>query len=326
MDIRLGIVKEFAHTHASYIGACRDLGVPYKVLDLSGPDWIDIVRGCGCDAFLVSPSCELSVWKQMYDERLRVMAEDLGKTIYPTYKELWFYESKRRMCYWLQAHDMPHPKTWVFYNCDEAMEFARTRELPIVFKSDFGSAASGVRVFRSRGSLMRWIKRCFRKGTTRRDEDPRDRSWGSVLLQEYLSDAREWRVIRLGDSYLGYEKLKKGDFHSGSHAWRYGRPSGELLEFARSVTDRGPFTSMAVDVFIPAEGRYLVNELQAVFGVFGSEPQCMVDGKAGRMRWDSETSSWQFQEGAFAGNKCHNLRVQTLLQQMNRAGKRVSPL
>ena len=124
VDIRLGIVKEFAHTHASYIGACRDLGVPYKVLDLSGPDWIDIVRGCGCDAFLVSPSCELSVWKQMYDERLRVMAEDLGKTIYPTYKELWFYESKRRMCYWLQAHDMPHPRTWVFYNCDEAMEFA----------------------------------------------------------------------------------------------------------------------------------------------------------------------------------------------------------
>jgi hypothetical protein len=324
VDVRLGIVREFAHAHKDYVSACRDMGVPYKILDLSGPDWIEVVRNCNCDAFLVRPSCELSVWKQMYDERLRVMVEDLGKIIYPTYDELWFYESKRRMCYWLQAHEIPHPDTWVFYDCDEAMEFARSTTLPIVFKTDFGSAASGVRIFRSRLRLMRWIKRCFRKGTIRKDEDPRDRSWGSVLLQEYLPDAREYRVSRLGDAYFGYEKLKKGDFHSGSHAWRYGRLSAELLDFARYVTDKGSFTSMALDVFITSSGRCLANELQSVFGVLAA--QCVVDGKAGRMRWDSETSSWQFQEGPFADNKCCNLRVKTLLQQLNQAGKLVSSL
>ena len=83
------------------MAACRDLRVAYRILDMdiSGPDWIETVQNSGCDAFLVWPSVQLSVWEQMYDERLRIIVEDLGKIIYPEYKEIWFYESKRRMHY-----------------------------------------------------------------------------------------------------------------------------------------------------------------------------------------------------------------------------------
>jgi len=326
VDVRLGIIKEFAHNHKGYVGACREMGVPYKILDISGPDWIEIVQECSCNAFLVHPSCELSVWKQMYDERLRVMVEDMGKIIYPTYDELWFYESKRRMCYWLQAHGIPHPQTWIFYNYDDAMEFARNTDLPIVFKSDFGSAAAGVKVFRSRSRLTRWVKHCFGKGIIRKDEDPRDRQWDSVLFQEYLPDVAEWRIIRIGESYFGYEKLKRGDFHSGSHLQRYARPSSELLSFVKDVTDKGQFTSMDVDVFVTLNGRYLVNELQTIYGHFGSsEPQCMIDGKEGRMIWDTGSESWQFEEGSFTQNYSCNLRVNTLLRLLQKQGLLTTP-
>jgi hypothetical protein len=44
------------------------------------------------------------------------------------------------------------------------------------------------------------------------------------------------------------------------------------------------------------------------------------------MRWDSKTISWQFQEGSFADNKCCNLRVKILLQQLTEAAKLVSSL
>ena len=314
VHVRLGIVKEFAHAHKDYVGACRDMGVPYKILDLSGPDWIEVVRNCDCDAFLVRPSCELSIWKQMYDERLRVMVEDLGKIIYPTYNELWFYESKRRMCYWLQAHEIPHPKTWIFYNCDDAMEFARNIKLPIVFKTDFGSAASGVRIFRSRTQLMRSIKRCFRIGVVRKDEDPRDHSWGSVLLQEYLPDAKEWRVIRLGDSYFGHQKLRKGDFHSGSGLAAWENPSQELLDLVRAITDKGGFRSMCLDIFQQGK-RYFVNELQTYFGWLRPY-QMVVDGKAGRYLYDRSAQKWLFEEGVYCQNGGCNLRVASLLAQM----------
>lgn len=317
VDVRLGIIKEFAHAHKNYLGACRDLGVPYKILDISGPNWIKVVRNSGCDAFLVRPSCELSVWKRMYDERLRVMVEDMGKIIYPSYKELWFYESKRRMCYWLQAHNIPHPQTWIFYNCDNAMEFAQNTELPIVFKTDFGSAASGVRIFRSRLRLTRWIKRCFRKGTIRKDEDSRDRQWGSVLLQEYLPDAKEWRIAVIGASYFGYEKLKQGDYHSGSLLRAYSRPRDELLALAKRIMDDGRFTSMALDIFETKDGQYLVNELQTMFGMSRQE-MCVVDGKAGRMFFQSESFAWVFESGDFCRNHLCNLRVQILLAMMKK--------
>jgi hypothetical protein len=319
VDVLLGIVKEFTYKHRFYVAACRDLGVPYKILDLSKPNWIEVVQKSNCDAFLIRPSCELSVWKQMYDERLKVMVKDLGKIIYPAYEEIWFYESKRRMSYWLQAHDIPHPHTWIFYDLVNALDFAKKTELPIVLKSDFGSASSGVRIFHSRSSLIRWIKQIFRKGVICKNEDPRDRQWGVVLFQEYLPDVREWRMVRLGASYFGYEKLKRGEYHSGSLLRAYSRPSDDLLFFAKRVMDEGGFTSMAMDVFESKDGRYLVNELQSMFGM--SRPDmCVVDGKAGRMVFRPNSNLWVFESGDFCRNHLCNLRVQTLLTLLGKGG------
>ena len=321
----VGIVREFCNMHLPYVAACRDLGVSYKVVDISGPDWLEAVEQSGCDAFLVRPSTLTSVWKQMYDERLRVITVDLGKPVFPSCDSTWLYESKRRMHYWLKAHGVPHPKTWIFYDLKQALDFAEQAVLPIVYKSDFGSGASGVRIFRDRRALRRHVKRCFSKGYRAYTRCAGDGEWGSIFLQEYLQNAREWRMIRLGDSYFGFEKLKRGDFHSGSHASRFVRPSAQLLDFVRSITDKAPFTSMAVDSFVTSDGRLLANELQALFGVLDpSEPQCVVDEKAGRMRWDDKTGSWQFQEGSFCDNSCCNLRVEILLQQLDRAARRVT--
>jgi len=318
----LGILKEFCDFHLPYVAACRDLGVSYKVVDISGPDWLAQVEQSGCDAFLARPSGLTSVWKRLYDERLRVIALDLGKVVFPDYEGLWLYESKKRMHYWLQAHGVPHPQTWVFHDLKQTLGFVEQAALPIVYKSDFGSGASGVRVLRDRRALRRHVKRCFSKGFRAYTRCVSDREWGSVLLQEYLPDAQEWRMIRLGDSYFGYEKLKRGDFHSGSHAWHYERPSAELLDFARYVTNTGCFTSMAVDVLVACDGRLLVNELQALFGVDDpSEPQRVVDGKPGRMIWDETADSWRFEEGSFCDNSCCNLRVEALLHQLDQTGK-----
>jgi hypothetical protein len=194
--ITLGILKEFRNKHRFYVAACTDLGVPYQVVDISGPDWTTVVRDTACAGFLVHPSAKLSIWKQMYDERLRVMVQDFGKIIYPSYEEIWLYESKRRTCYWLEANEVPHPATRVFYSREAAWALGRTVELPVVAKSDFGSAASGVKIFRRRLPLLWFLRKCFGKGFVPHRADRRDRQWGSILLQEYLPDAIEWRAKR----------------------------------------------------------------------------------------------------------------------------------
>ena len=321
VDGRLGILTEITHSHKNYIGACRDLGVPYRLLDISAPDWVRVIRESDCAGFLVHPPSHLTIWKQMFDERLKVMVGDLGKTIYPSYNELWLYESKRRMAYWLEANDVPHPRTRVFYDLEEALESCRTVDLPIVVKSDLGSGASGVRIFRDRSPLRRFVARCFRTGIVRRDGDPRDRQWGSVLLQEYVPDAREWRVIRLGDSFFAHQKLKMGDFHSGSGLVEWCDPPRRLLDFARETTDKGGFTSMNLDTFETPDGRYFVSELQSVFGSY-LPYQMRVNDTPGRYLYDASRREWVFERGEFNKNGSCNLRVETLLRML---GKRLSP-
>jgi hypothetical protein len=319
IDVCLGIIKVCTRVDSRYIGACRALNIPYKVLDISGPDWMEVIEHSGCHAFLVRPSGELGAWNQMFDERLRIVSNELGKTIFPSYDEMWFCENKRRMHYWLGANDIPHPRTWVYYDRHEAMAFADATPLPIVLKADLGSGVQGIQMFQERGKLIRWVNRFFRKRLANRGGDVRDRQWGSVMFQAYLPSLTEWRMIRIGKSYMGYQKVKRADSANRTKQFNAVCPPEALLEFVRDVTGRGGFKSMTVDVFETAEGRYLVNELQTTFDLHVEDGLSMKEGKPGRFLFDDATRTWCFEEGLFCQNELCNLRVMTLLEQLDSA-------
>jgi hypothetical protein len=312
VDIRLGIIRSYNFWHQYYMAACREMGVPYCTINLEATDWLDQVRSSQCDAFLVWPSAFLSVWKQMYDERLAILAGHLGKLVYPDTTAMWIYESKRRMHYWLAAQGFAHPETWIFYSRDDALAFAMRAELPLVSKTDLGSMAAGVVIIRDRSQLRRLVRQAFGAGILRRGSDRRDREWGNVLFQRFIAHAVEWRIIRIGDSYFGYEKVRVGDFHSGSACWIYERPPDRLLDLTRELTDRGGFTSMSVDILVDQNGNAYINELQGVFGML-NDYACKVDGRTGRMLWDDHHGNWRFEEGDFCRNRMCNLRIQVVL-------------
>jgi hypothetical protein len=313
---RIGIIKEMWHKHWPYIEACREMKVAYRIIDLSRADWIDRILDSGCHAFLAWPSVQLSIWKQMFDERLRILVGDMKRIICPTIDEIWLYESKRRTAYWLEVNGIPHSRTWVFYCQDDAIEFARAADLPLAFKPDRGSGATGVRIFRSRKRLLRHIRRYFRVGELRPRDDWRDRQWGSVLLQEYVDAVAEWRVIRIGKSYFANQKGRVGEFFSGSHLDIFANPPFKLLDLVRSLTDRFHFSSMSFDIFETSDGQYLINEIHPVFGRMQTTYEMEVDGKPGRYVWDSETQQWCFEEGIFTENFCCNLRVRMVLDHL----------
>jgi hypothetical protein len=309
----LGIIKDHFHYHKHYIRACREMGFSYRVLDVATSDWIEGFQDSDCDAFLVWPSTGLSVWKDMFDDRLRVLQREMDQIVYPQLEETWLYDSKLRQHYWVKANDVPHPRTWVFYDRQKALAFAEKTALPIVFKTNSGASASGVFILRSRSKLVGMIRRAFTRGVTPRRHNPRDRQWHCVLLQEYLRDVTEWRLVRIGDSYFGHTKGRNGNFHSGSGVVEWNVPERRHLEFLKSVTDKGSFTSMDVDAFEVAGGRLLVNELQTVFGAGFSVHQLEVHGKPGRFTYREDLDEWLFEEGDFARNACANARVDYLV-------------
>lgn len=311
---RFGIVRNSSCYHSHWVGACLEESVPFVVLDLKQEGWLEAVRNAECDALLFWPDGFLTIWADMLKERVELLHRELGLPVFPTLPEVWLYEDKRRLAYWLRLKDVAHPPTRVFYDEEEALGYCASCVLPIVFKSSFGASSTGVRIFRDRASLRRFVTRVFRRGFVPNGVDLRDKQWGSVILQEFIPEAKEWRVVRIGDSFLCRLKERRGDFHSGSGLVGWARPRQEVLELAERVTDLGRFRSMGVDILEDADGHLFVNELQTVFG--GIRESNLDRGAEYRGKWfrDSGTGPWRFEAGDFYRNACANERLRYLLR------------
>jgi glutathione synthase/RimK-type ligase-like ATP-grasp enzyme len=316
---RMGIVKDFAEWHRHYAAACLEMGISYRVLDVYAENWQELIRTSGCDALLVWPPAAMTVHKQMLDERLKVAVEVMNQVLFPSYDELWMWGSKRRMCYWLTAHGISTPRTWVFYSPDHAMRFAETSPLPIVVKTDHGDSAKGVWIVRTRREARNHVRRAFFRGYRFPGSHHRDVQWGNIIFQQYIETGIEWRLIRVGNSFFGYHKKKIGDFASGFGQAIYGEVPQSMLHLIRKVTDQHKFYSMSMDVLTGSDGCLYVTEMQSLFGDPVSQRKLIIDGKAGRYVYCSEQAEWKFEEGVFDQNHCCNLRVAHIIQQLEKS-------
>lgn len=311
---RVGIIRDLFWNHTSYIAACRDLKVAYRVLDIFRSDWVDQFRNSGCTAFVAWPSESIPEWKRLYDERLRFLTEHLAAPLYPSFDALWLYGSKQRQRDWLDIRGFPHAASGVFYRLEEALAFIDSATMPLVAKLDIGAAANGVWIARTPREARALARRAFDRGLVGERSDARSRQWRHILFQEYLPGIREWRMIRIGESYLGHEKGKADQFHSGSGVVGWFAPPRQALELLHALTEAGGFRSMAMDVFETPDGRFLVNELQTVFGARDTA-QMYINGVPGRYR--RLNGKFFFEEGRFCVNACCNLRIEDLMKMMS---------
>lgn len=308
----IGILRNRAQYHVQYVAACQELGLPFRVIDLFASDWLSAVRSSGCNVFFTWPDATQRPMATLFKDRCDLL-EAMGIVVVPSRLERWLYEDKYRQRDWLMANGIAHPRTWIFTDRKSATDFAGNCDLPIVYKTSFGGAATGVSIIRSRSELLACISRAFGKGHITAGHDRRDRDWGRIFLQEYHTVMREWRMVRIGDSYFGHPKGRAGDFHSGSGRVQWDIPNNRLLDLLHEVTEVGKFRSMDVDIFETDQGHYLVNELQTVFGASTSIDQMRADGEPGRMV-RSEAGGWQFEAGDYARNACANARIEDYLQ------------
>jgi glutathione synthase/RimK-type ligase-like ATP-grasp enzyme len=313
---RLGILKDYAHWHRHYMAACLEMGISYRVVDIYADNWQELIQDSGCDAFVVWPPATMTVHKQMLDERLKVIIEVMGRHVFPTYEELWMWESKRRMGYWLTAHNISTPRTWIFYDPDRALQFADSSSLPIVVKTDHGDSAKGVWIVRTRRAARKHVRRAFFHGYRFPGSHHCDIQWGNIVFQQYIENPVEWRLIRVGDSFFGYHKRQVGDFASGFGQAIYGEVPEVLLDLIRGITDQHGFYSMSMDVLAGADGSFYVTEMQSLFGDPVSQRKLIIDGKSGRYVYCPEKGQWQFEEGIFDQNHCCNLRVAHVIKEL----------
>lgn len=341
--------NETKDDHLPWVRACDNYldRVECVEVDLMRSDWLERIREVNPDALLVKPGGINENFKRVYDERVYILERVLGYRVFPSAEEVFIYENKRFLASWLEANKIPHPVTKIFYKQDEAISFINHVPFPFVAKTNIGASGSGVKILKTAQEAKDYVKDTFSgKGAAQRMGPnlekggllkrgfyyilhPRkiakklavynfrrqSKQTGFVIFQEFIEHEFEWRVVRIGDSFFAHKKLKMGEKASGTLLKNYDNPPLTLFDFVKEITDRFGLYSQAIDIFESQEGKYLVNEMQCIFGQ--SDPyQMLVDGEPGR--YIHKDNQWVFEEGDFARNACYNLRLEHLIDTLRR--------
>lgn len=348
--LKLAILEnEDGKCHLLWVKACEEMRqlVEWEVVNITKSGWLqDILKG-SFDGLLATPSGDSISFKVLYDERINILNRVCGIPVFPSLEEILIYENKKYLSYWLEANNIPHPKTWIFYFEKEALNFIENYGKPVVAKTNVGASGSGVTILYSRDDAEQYITKTFSGTGIRRKVGPKWRRKGFavrvltklihpnefrakilsyrnakseiqkdfVLLQEYIPHTFEWRCVRIGDSFFAHKKLVRHEKASGSLLKGYEEPPVGLLNFVKQITDLKNFQSQAIDIFVSEDGRYLVNEMQCIFGQ--SDPyQMLINGQPGRYIFDN--GQWIFEAGDFNKYESFLLRLETFITQLSR--------
>lgn len=332
--------NDFDESYLNWVKACEKKNINYSVIEIIRNNWLDKIKENEYDIYLACPPGREELFKKLYDERIYIIDKILGRFVYPSFNEISLHENKRYLSYWLKSNKISHPKTHVFYDIEEAKQFAKMANLPVVGKMNIGASGKGVKVIRDRTELKKYIEVAFSRGL-RQDWGPNLKMGGLkkritnilkspkriirkiviykknykalqkgfVILQEYVEHDYEWRVVKIGESYFGHQKVKQGDKASGTKGINYVSPSDELLNFVREICEKNKFNTMAIDLFENPHGHYLVNEMQCIFGHV-QQYICEKEGKPGRFIYKN---NWVFEEGMFNTNLSYDLRLENAI-------------
>ena len=317
-QVVVGIVRERWFNHRFYIMACKELKISYKVIDLFSNKWLEYIKESNLDFLVVRPSVQYTPWKDMFDNRVRLIESLNDIKIFPNVESLWIWESKLRTIEWLKINQIPSPKTEIFYDFNELKRFSHNCSFPIVYKSSIGSGSSGVKLIYNKSQLRKISNRVFKHGIRTYRKNKLDKEHGFIILQDYLNDVKEWRIIRIGEYYFGYEKLKQGEFHSGSQNFGYGMPPKECLNLVKDLTDSYDFKYVDIDVFVTIDGEFLINEIQPYFGQKDDRELLVINGESGRLTFNNITKNWDFEKGKFCKNNLCNLRILEMIKTLDK--------
>lgn len=343
------LANENSLDHLFWVNSCKNYKekISYSIVYITSSEFINEVLNENPDIILTKPGGTVDYYKQLYDEKLYILCKILKYKAFPSFEEVLIYENKRFLSYWLEANNLPHPKTRVFYSKNDALKFVNVMAFPIVAKLNIGASGNGVKILKNKIETKHYINNIFKKGIypsigpklnkkhllrrlikkLLKPEEIKERfstytlqiknpQKNFCLFQEYIPHKFEWRVVRIGNSFYAHKKMVKNEKASGSLIKEYLNPPLDLLTFVKDITDLHKFYSMAIDIFEDEKGIYLINEMQCIFGQ--SDPyQMLINDVPGRYVWDR--GQWAFEKGMFNSNECFDERLDFVISELEKS-------
>jgi glutathione synthase/RimK-type ligase-like ATP-grasp enzyme len=264
----------------------------YGPTDTSFAIWTRVLEAAGHEVRLVNVNradildqlqgCQGFMWRHGHYPQMRLVAQrllpvierELNLVVYPDQKTCWHYDDKLAQAYLLPAAGVPTPRTWVWFDREEALQWLQTAVYPLVLKLWAGAGSTNVCLAESFAEAVSWIERLFGNGVVSLEKQrvsmaerlrkavriiacgheilPWEPHKGYAIFQEFLKgNPFDTRVTVIGNRAFGFRRFnRENDFRaSGSGRIDYD-PQEIAPEFIRLAFDtarRLKMQSCAID-------------------------------------------------------------------------------
>lgn len=273
--------------------------IPFIELNLDQPDFWEKVKDL--DLFIFR-------WAQPDDhhqiaETVLPIIENVYKiNCYPNQATCWQYDDKIKEYYLFSAKGYPFIKSWIFWEKENALKFAKETKYPIVFKLKNGAGSNNVILLKSKSEAEKIINKMFGNGINSsgiphkghvkyknlekylrskidqiflnklRDIEPQhwQLSKNYVLFQKFLpNNTFDTRITTIGNRVFASRRfVRENDFRaSGS-----GKPDMDpnnvdmrMIKLAQKISKEMNFQSMAYDFLLNKNNEPEICEISYTF-------------------------------------------------------------
>ena len=134
-------------------------GFRVRRVDVRSADILDQLAGC--HGFMWRWGFPSTGMGRIARRLLPVIERELQIPVFPDQHTCWHFEDKIAQAYLLKAAQIPHPKTWVWFDRKQAEDWASEADYPVVLKLATGAQSENVRLVHNALEARNWIDRLF---------------------------------------------------------------------------------------------------------------------------------------------------------------------
>lgn len=144
-----------------WIDYCKKKNIKYKVVDAFDDDIITQLKDCG--AFM---------WHHHHGQfkdvitakKILFSLEHAGIKVFPDFRTAWHFDDKVAQKYIFEAIGAPLIPSYIFYEKQEAVNWAKKTTYPKVFKLKGGAGATNVKLVKTQKEACKLINKAFGAG------------------------------------------------------------------------------------------------------------------------------------------------------------------
>lgn len=288
-----------------WIEYCKKENIDYKLVNAFDTDIIKQIKGY--DVFMWHH--HHGVFKDVIAAKQIIFSlEHAGIKVFPDFKTAWHFDDKVAQKYLLEAIDAPLVPSYVFYEKEEAINWANQTCYPKVFKLKGGAGSTNVQLVRTRAEALKLIDKAFGKGFAQFDRlnnfkerynkyksgqdtllgvakgagrlviptnfsKQQSPEKGYIYFQEFIpNEGFDIRVVVINGEKAAAEKrfVRENDFRaSGSGKFSYDNISSEVIKISFEIAKTLNLQSVALDFVIDKNNNPLIIEMSYGFGTKG---------------------------------------------------------